>query len=587
MKYGAVCSPELSTPDGFPTPEGFDLKLDIFHCLRPQTVRVSMFLGNHTTRRFTDQHLDRLLGILLRDGPAEMIIQSGEAADAQTAVNQLGQVIGYIDSHRDTLFAYELGNEPDVTDPTKLDPREARRRRLTAVQQIRLQFPKSGHPNLLLAISMPSQNDRDGSYFNAFVHDDPANPDNLGDMLLGGPSNLNTPDLVTVHCFGYDTLNPNDGNEPYLLINRVRGVSQAINIKVTEAGIHTVLTPSRRASLYVQFAESINANGGAGTDGGVVDSVCFHGLPEIGDADYNLSQGIAVQIGQRDATEHSGSAMLTTAVGDGSGAVTPSGPRTAGDETELVAIPAAGQGFIGWRVDGTFEGWRNPRKILMNNDHAVVAFFAPQPSFSDMPSDPAVVVAIRELATRGIVRGYGDGTFGPNDPVLRAQIAAFICRSMPGGGNPGDRSSGPNIGQQWDDEDHGNPFSDRNGVDDALWRNVGTLAFYGVAHGYPDSTFDPTGQVLRVQTISLITRAMVTKGYWVQATADDTSIYPNVPASSGHRLDLATYARNAGDLPGRPRQQSWAEWSDPAPRGWLVQVLWQALESFWRQTCAP
>lgn len=190
-------------------------------------------------------------------------------------------------------------------------------------------------------------------------------------------------------------------------------------------------------------------------------------------------------------------------------------------------------------------------------------------------------------------RMAGDGPTFPDvdDPILRAQIAAFSCRSMPFGGNPGDRSSGPNLGpnlgQQWDDEDHGKPFSDRNGVDDALWRNVGTLAFYGVAHGYPDGTFDPTGQVLRVQAISLITRAMVTKDYWVQATADDASIYPNVPASSGHRLDLATYARNAGDLPGRPRQQPWAEWADPAPRGWLVQVLWQALDSFWRQTCAP
>ena len=28
----------------------------------------------------------------------------------------------------------------------------------------------------------------------------------------------------------------------------------------------------------------------------------------------------------------------------------------------------------------------------------------------------------------------------------------------------------------WDLEDQGNGFSDRNGVDDNLWRNVGTLA---------------------------------------------------------------------------------------------------------------
>jgi hypothetical protein len=77
--------------------------------------------------------------------------------------------------------------------------------------------------------------------------------------------------------------------------------------------------------------------------------------------------------------------------------------------------------------------------------------------------------AIRQLAARGVIRGYADGRFGPQDTTLRAQMAALIARAM-----------------GWDSQDDGNPFPDRGNVDDDLWRNVGTLAFYDVARGYPD-----------------------------------------------------------------------------------------------------
>jgi hypothetical protein len=36
--------------------------------------------------------------------------------------------------------------------------------------------------------------------------------------------------------------------------------------------------------------------------------------------------------------------------------------------------------------------------------------------------------AIVNLAARGIIQGYPDGTFGPNDPVTRAQVAEFLDR---------------------------------------------------------------------------------------------------------------------------------------------------------------
>jgi len=185
----------------------------------------------------------------------------------------------------------------------------------------------------------------------------------------------------------------------------------------------------------------------------------------------------------------------------------------------------------------------------------------PAGSFPDVPADHPYHQAITALTGYGIIRGYADGTFGPGDPTLRAQMAALIARTM-----------------GWEAEDRGNPFPDRGSVDAALWRNVGTLAARNVARGYADGTYDPTGAVLYAQVISFITRAMVAEGIW-QPQPDNPALYPNVPAGSGHRQDLATYTYYAGAVPGTTATGAWAGWAQPATRGWFAQALYQAISA--------
>lgn len=48
--------------------------------------------------------------------------------------------------------------------------------------------------------------------------------------------------------------------------------------------------------------------------------------------------------------------------------------------------------------------------------------------FTDVPAIAEFSDAIQNLAMRGIVRGYGDGRFGPNDAVTRGQIAEILYR---------------------------------------------------------------------------------------------------------------------------------------------------------------
>jgi hypothetical protein len=244
-------------------------------------------------------------------------------------------------------------------------------------------------------------------------------------------------------------------------------------------------------------------------------------------------------------------------------------PYPTGTGVTLIAVTSSNAVFTGWTVDGTFRGWPTALALTMDAPHSVLATFASRPRFGDLPPGPPPYEAISQLAARDIVRGYQNGDFGQYDTTLRAQMAALIGRAM-----------------GWEGEDHGNPFSDRGGVDDELWRSVGTLAHYEVARGYGDGTYGTLDPVLQVQTIAFITRAMVSRGLWAWQP-DDAALFPTIPASSGHRIDLSTYVHYVGPPPDSERTNAWAGWENPATRGWFARALWQALDGTYGTPSTP
>lgn len=48
--------------------------------------------------------------------------------------------------------------------------------------------------------------------------------------------------------------------------------------------------------------------------------------------------------------------------------------------------------------------------------------------FTDLPADTNAASAIRWAAQSGLIVGYGDGTFRPDEPVTREQTAVILCR---------------------------------------------------------------------------------------------------------------------------------------------------------------
>ena len=57
---------------------------------------------------------------------------------------------------------------------------------------------------------------------------------------------------------------------------------------------------------------------------------------------------------------------------------------------------------------------------------STISGFAATVTFTDVPKDAWEAPYVYDLVGRGILSGYGDGTFGPRDTVKRAEYAKML-----------------------------------------------------------------------------------------------------------------------------------------------------------------
>ena len=182
----------------------------------------------------------------------------------------------------------------------------------------------------------------------------------------------------------------------------------------------------------------------------------------------------------------------------------------------------------------------------------------------DINSTSPYAVAIYELQGRGIVQG-SDGQFRPVDPIVRAEAAVIVNRAL-----------------GWNTESGANSFSDLSAVDDELQNAIRVLADQNVARGFGDGTYQPVGSIAQAQIISLITRAMVAKGYWT--LQNDNSSFPNVPVSSGHRQDIITFDFYTKAFSNDPSFFVDSNYAVSAERRFVARVVYEAVK--WRESQA-
>ncbi len=106
--------------------------------------------------------------------------------------------------------------------------------------------------------------------------------------------------------------------------------------------------------------------------------------------------------------------------------------------------------------------------------------------------------AITELASRGIVSGYGDGRFGPKDPVRRAQFAKMIVGVL---GLPVTENDFPHPDVTFIDLGTDNP-------NDLYPHEYVSVCFRnGITLGKDATHFAPYDFITRYQVISMVVRA--------------------------------------------------------------------------------
>lgn len=110
-------------------------------------------------------------------------------------------------------------------------------------------------------------------------------------------------------------------------------------------------------------------------------------------------------------------------------------------------------------------------------------------SFTDVAPDAWYSTAVNTLASLGIVTGYGNGQFGPDDSITRAQFTTIAMRFA------NLDTSGENI------------FTDVS-EDDWFYEFVVGAIKYGWIGGYPDGRFGPNDTITRAQVTTIVNRML-------------------------------------------------------------------------------
>ncbi|MBE1556069.1 S-layer homology domain-containing protein [Sporosarcina limicola] len=152
----------------------------------------------------------------------------------------------------------------------------------------------------------------------------------------------------------------------------------------------------------------------------------------------------------------------------------------------------AERNIIGGYPDGTFKPGNS---ITRGQAAAIIAKMikldtknVKNPGFKDVPTANGYYMAIAAMAQEGIIGGYPDGRFGPNDPIKRGQMASILVKAF-------------DLPRQ-----HGeNPFKDIGWKwDSSHYENVLIIHHLGITAGTTSNTFSPNLSITRGQAAKMI-----------------------------------------------------------------------------------
>ena len=173
--------------------------------------------------------------------------------------------------------------------------------------------------------------------------------------------------------------------------------------------------------------------------------------------------------------------------------------------------PGPGSGAGRWRAAGRWAA-----ALAAGGGLIAAAALAPAamaqsqagPAFTDISGNPEAP-AISLLASLGIVNGYGNGLYEPDQTITRAEFTAIVVRML--GAHAQEAAAAlANTTPQ---------FSDALSIPTWAWGDVNYAQGQGLVEGFPDHTFRPNDPVTMVQAAAVLIRALgdtaaVPSGTW-------------------------------------------------------------------------
>lgn len=161
-------------------------------------------------------------------------------------------------------------------------------------------------------------------------------------------------------------------------------------------------------------------------------------------------------------------------------------------------------------------------------------------AFSDVESGTWYYDSVSTLAGLGILQGYKDGTFRPNNPITRAEFATIVTRFT-----------------KAVDIRYTTTFSDVN-EDNWFYDAVNLAAHYGWIGGYGDGTFKPTNSINRTEAVKIVNGML---GRIADESAIDSGLgarFPDVvPSFWGYYHIIEAATTHTYSRPSNTSEESW------------------------------
>ena len=153
------------------------------------------------------------------------------------------------------------------------------------------------------------------------------------------------------------------------------------------------------------------------------------------------------------------------------------------------------RGMISGRDQYTFDPNANITRaeycqILMGAINALNA--KGESTFADVPSTAWYYNAVSVASQLGIVSGYGDGNFGPNDLITRQDMALMTYKTA------------KIMNKSLEPVNAEITFEDSHEISDYAFEAVMTLQKAGIINGMTDTTFEPLSNATRAQSAKVI-----------------------------------------------------------------------------------